>query len=504
VKTREFCFCTGLTVLLGLTVGLEDGHTADKPFWKSTSIRIGKPAPPARRSPTPETAPKRAAERLEASPSESSPSTDEAEPTGVQLTSQSQVEAALPPPKLPPPAADGFPHDEVLDSLPGNSVTLDVLTAFAVAHHPRLTTAFQQVQAARGRAHQAGLYPNPIVSGSSPQMAGSDSQYNGFVTQDFITAGKLKLDVAAICREVQQAEHAWQQSRFAILTDLRMQFFSTLAAQNRVAVLESLVKIASRSRDVSQKLLDAGEGTRGDTLLFDIEVDRAEVALANADTVLTIGKRQLAMLIAVPDMEITQLDGDFHAPLPEYDVDQLRFQVASVNAQANIARIEIDRQATLLRRAEVQPIPNVNVMGGYQRQIDNPAQDQGLFQVSVAVPLWNKNQGAIFAAQSQLAGARADVQRVELELGNQAADALASYRAAGQLVDRYEQQMLPKARETLKISQQLYAQGQIDFLRLLAAQKTLLESELARISALEQRWLAAAAIAGLLQQDTFP
>ena len=269
-------------------------------------------------------------------------------------------------------------------------------------------------------------------------------------------------------------------------------------------MLESLVKIARHSRDVSQKLLAAGEGTRGDTLLFDIEVERAEVALQNASTNFEVGRRQLAILAAVPDMQIDALMGDLEAQLPEYDLQELRFSIAAANPQANIARLEIDRNAYRLQRATVQPVPNIDVMGGYQRQVGIPSENQGLFQVSMSVPLWNKNQGNIFAAQSELAGSRADLQRVELDLGNQAASSLATYRTANQLTLRYEEQILPRARQTLSITQQLYEQGQIDFLRLLQTQKTLLEAELARLDSQEQRWVAAAAIARLLMQESFP
>lgn len=398
-----------------------------------------------------------------------------------------------------PPTPEG---DPVLMAAEG--MTLDGLIALADAHHPRLTVAFQQVQSLRGRAVQAGLYPNPVLATSSPQMAGKESQYNGFVSQDLVTAGKLKLDVSATMREVQQAEFEWQVARFAVITDIRTQFYSTLAAQNRITTWEALVKLATRSRDVAQKLLDAGEGTRGDTLLFGIEVDRSEVGLANAQTVFTIGRRQLAILTGLADLDFDSLNGDLEESLPEYDERTLRYEVAQANPAANIARVEIDRQSVKLQRALVEPIPNVNVMGGYQRQVRGPYQDMGLFQVSVVVPLWNRNQGNIFAAQSQVAGARADVQRIELELANQTAQALTSYRTAMQLVAKYEEQILPKARDTFRISEQLYAQGQIDFLRLLQAQKTLLEAELARIDAQEQRWRAAATIAGLRQDQQFP
>jgi cobalt-zinc-cadmium efflux system outer membrane protein len=438
------------------------------------------------------------------------------EPRVIQTVAAEVPEPIVPPTPVPDPTPEPTtnPIAPAPETLPTAEearaaaelagLTLEMLTSLADTHHPRLTTAYQGVQAARGRAWQAGLYPNPVVSAASPQIDGNESQYNGFVEQEIVTAKKLKLDVAAIEREVSQANCAWQQVRLELLTQLRIQFYETLAAQTRAQVLESLVKTLRRSKEVAERLLMAGEGTKGDVLLFEIEVERAEVALANTRTVFELGLRQLAILAAVPDLEIEQLAGDLNLALRDYDPTELRFTVASVHPQANIARLEIDRRAYRLQRARVEPIPNIGMMAGAQRQVGIPAENQGLFQVSVAVPLWNKNQGHIFAAEADLAGSRADLQRVELDLSEQATEALTNYQTAARLVARYDEQILPKARETLQISQNLYAQGQIDFLRLLQSQKTLLEAELARIDAQEQRWVAAALIAGLLQQDVFP
>jgi cobalt-zinc-cadmium efflux system outer membrane protein len=405
---------------------------------------------------------------------------------------------AVKPTQLPPAP------DETAAMVGSGGITLDALIAMAETHHPRLTAAFQRVRAAHGRAIQAGLYPNPKAAVSSPQIDGADSQYNGFISQEFVTAGKLSLSAAAAQQEVTQARYAWQQERFFLITDLRQKFYATLAIQRRVEILQQLVRLAERSRTTANQLFQAGEGSRGDILLLDIELQRAEVALKNAETILEVGKRQLAILVSLPDLMIGSLQADLEAPTREYDLEEIRFAVAAVNPQAQIARLEINRTAFLLQRACVEPIPNVEIMGGYQRQVGNPAADQGLFQVTLAIPLWNGNQGNISAAQAELVGARAELHQVELELANQAAAALANYETASQVVERYEAEILPKARETLELTQNLYARGQIDFLRLLQAQKTLLEAELARIDAQEQRWVAAAGLAGLLQEEMFP
>jgi cobalt-zinc-cadmium efflux system outer membrane protein len=157
----------------------------------------------------------------------------------------------------------------------------------------------------------------------------------------------------------------------------------------------------------------------------------------------------------------------------------------------------------LLQRAQVEPFPNVNFLGGVQYQASEPRQ-QGLYQVTMTMPLWNRNQGNIRAAQQSVGTAMAALGRVRNDLSNQTAAALGRYLSAQQSVDRFEQQILPKAQETQRLTQQLYGEGQLDFLRLLQAQRTLIEANLGYINAQEARWTAAAEVAGLLQSERFP
>ncbi|MBL9122476.1 MAG: TolC family protein [Planctomycetaceae bacterium] len=383
--------------------------------------------------------------------------------------------------------------------------TLDELSELAMNQNPAIREAWAQIRSARGAAIQAGLYPNPTVNASSPQLAGSDSQYNAFLTQEFVTKGKLRLSRSAAMRAAQQAELQYVRRRFDILTTVRAQFYSALIAQQRVEVLKNLVVIANASRESADKLERVGEGTRTDSLLLKIEQDRAEIALENGNTLLAAAYQQLATAVGEPNLSITAVRGDVTLVLPDYEYQALQAGVVTQNALAQVAQLEISRSRILLQRAIVEPFPNVIAMGGYQRQVnDAPVLNQGLFQVTMPFPLWNRNQGNIASAQANVTAAAGQLGRVQNELSQRAAQALAEYRTAGQLVDRYEKEILPRANELLKIAQQGYAAGQFDFLRLLQAQRVLLETNLTYVNAQESRWQAAAQIAGLLQIEQFP
>lgn len=397
----------------------------------------------------------------------------------------------------PPPA----PTAAAVEAAPGT--TLEELVALAEASSPALRQAAAEVESMRGKAYQAGLYPNPVASGGATQLAGDESQYFAALSQEIVTKRKLQLDQAAVCREVVQAEFRYVRTRFELLTAVRQGYFVTLAAQRRMEVLTRLVDIAGKSQQATSRLQEAGEGTRSDTLLFEIELEKAEVGLENAETKWRATERQLVAILGLRDLQLSRIRGDLTESLEGVATQVLLDGFVPYNADVQFAEQEVERNRFLLQRAIVQPFPNVTIYGGYQYQVQ-PLHNMGMLQASVPLPFWNKNEGNIASANAQIFKAQATVEQVQNLIAKQMADAAGRYRIADQQARRYEQKIIPKAREGVKIMQEGFAQGQFDFLRLLQTQRALVDANLGYIDALEARWAAAAELAGLAQIEAFP
>jgi cobalt-zinc-cadmium efflux system outer membrane protein len=399
----------------------------------------------------------------------------------------------------------------VPEVLPDTTATVDEeepwylreLEAYAENTSPILQEAAAEVAVQRGRAYQAGLYPNLVLEGGSQQWGGSQSQYQMTIQQEFVTKGKLKLDRAAIMREVRQAELRFNRTRYDLLTDVRQGFYSTLTAQRRLQTIEELMQIVRRSAEAARSLEKGGEGSRGDTLLLELEFERTDVALQNAAVNLLANQRQLAATLGDPDLKIGRLEGDLLQLLPDYPFELTEQGILTRNALVQAAQVEIDRNRVLLQRAVVEPFPNITAGGGYLTEVQRP-HDQAYLSLSMPLPIWNKNQGGIQAAQASIGRATQSLRRTQVELIRELAGATGRFDVARQQVAKYEKSILPKARETVKISQQGFKEGQFDLLRVLQSQRALIESQLNYLNAQESRWSAAAEIAGLLQEDEFP
>ena len=224
-------------------------------------------------------------------------------------------------------------------------------------------------EGARGEAVQARLYPKPPLAGSRPQLAGADSQCNGFVSQEFVTAGKLKLSQQAALRGVQRTEYELVRARYEVLTGVRRAFYKLLVAQRKLIIFKQLYDISNRSYRLGQDLAAAGEGTKADTLCWSIERDRAEVRLLNATVDIETGRRELVTAIGLPMADVGSIEGDLFQVLPNFDLKHLQRIVIVRNADPQAAETDIARAQWELERSVVEPIPNVTVRGGYQRQV---------------------------------------------------------------------------------------------------------------------------------------
>jgi cobalt-zinc-cadmium efflux system outer membrane protein len=159
------------------------------------------------------------------------------------------------------------------------------------------------------------------------------------------------------------------------------------------------------------------------------------------------------------------------------------------------AAAEIERARAELRRAGVEWIPNVDVMVSARH--DNVSGDDVTdVAVEFPLPLFNRNQGAVQAAQSDLVRAEAELSRLELGLQDRLATAFRRYSAARRTVERYDAQILPRAKRSLDFVTNGYDRGQVDYLSLLTSQKSYYQLQIQYLDALQELRATSALIEG--------
>lgn len=417
-------------------------------------------------------------------------------------------------PSLPAPTSEiqqtGFtqPKDAPLEPpLIAGPLALSDLTELTFARHPRLAQVTWAVESARGKALQAGLYPNPTVNLTADEL--NDKQGRGgilgvpYVTQEFVTAGKLQLGRAAANKDVDAATLTVISERYRVLTEMRQAYFDALAVERRAEVLAALVKLSDKAVETAMKLEVAKVVAHIDVVQLEVDRERYRADLEAAERTVPAARRKLAAAVGVADLPARPLVGDMDRSPPGYDLAKLNDYMLEVNPQVRSASVGVEHAGLLLRRAEADAIPNVTGGIGYTYQGQNKSHDWAI-GLTVPAPLWNRNQGNIRAAKAQFGEAVAEVDRVRVELSGKLATAYTTYAGALARVERYRATLIPKTRESYLLAEQAYKAGQFDYLKLVVTQRAVAEANLELIRSEADTWRAAAEIAGLILEDEWP
>lgn len=388
---------------------------------------------------------------------------------------------------------------------PAPAYTLADLVRLGLESNPRLAQAALSIDAARGRALQAGLYPNPVLSGTFDEL--TDRQGRGgvntfpFVTQDIVTGGKLTLSRAAVEREVDQATLTLAARRAELLAAVRTAYFDILTLQRRLAMLRQLRDLTRETVAQMERLAQAKQATRLDIVQLEVEGERVQAEFEATERELPGAFRRLAAAVGARDLPPAEIAGTLETPLPDYDLDRVRQYVLGVHPEVRSAQAGIARARLLWERAQAEVIPNVNVGAGYVRQNQNASNDFVL-AFSLPVPVWNRNQGAIQAALAEIGTATREVERVQNDLTDRVAAAYRDYAAARQRAIRLGT-VRAKAEEAFRL---IVEAKNFNFttVQRLVAQQAVIQATLDQIRAQGDAWRAASALSGLTLEEQWP
>ena len=382
-------------------------------------------------------------------------------------------------------------------------VSLVEWEAMAEQRNPTLAQAAARIEAARADCVQVGLYPNPRVGYQAAEIGddGQAGQQGGFIGQEFVTNGKLQRSRELAQQAIEQAQWAWAVQHQRVINDVRHAFYDVLVAQRTVELTDQLLRVGQEGVRAADGLLKAKEASRFDGLQARIEADSAQITNEKARNRHAAAWRNLAVVVGAPDMPPAPLLGELQDGLLQLTWDGELGRVLCESPAIAEARSGVARAEAALNRQIAERVPNIDVQASVQ--YDNSTRDSiAGVQAGVPLPLFNRNQGNIRRAQAELAAARAEVHRTELELRQRLAAAFEQYQNARCQVEKYADRILPNAQTSLDLVTAGYRQGHFDYVTLLTAQRTFFQVNLAYIEAVRDLRAATVGIQGNLLGDS--
>ena len=263
---------------------------------------------------------------------------------------------------------------------------------------------------------------------------------------------------------LQIAQTAWQ-----LRHQVRETLLDLYAASQAEVLLRDRLKLRENNVKLLEQLLDLGEITANEMGQARILRDETHLAWLDAGKQQAQARMRLAAATGVPASALVSIHFSFGIfdVLPEevppaetrrralWNREDLLAALAEYQASQSSLQLEIARQ-----------YPDVQLGPGYEF---DQSEDKWMLGLSVTLPVFNQNQGAIATAEAHREEAAAKFRAVQAEIIGAIEQAVASYRASLTKVKTADA-LAAELRATVDRTRKMYEVGEVVALNVTAAE----------------------------------
>ncbi len=360
-------------------------------------------------------------------------------------------------------------------------------TSLKVAERQRCVRAAALISARR--------FPNPEIHVDVEDWLGSgdvrgvrEMQLTIQVSQD-IPLGRRRSARLAVARLGRRAaDWAYQEKRLEVLAATTRAFVAVLHAQMKVRQVQELVVLARQVVADVKKRVDAGRVQPEHMDQARVQESLASLELTKAQRRLTTVSRLLALQWGSERPDFARVTGRL-VLLPK--VPALSLLRARLNRHPSLARgqVAIAEKRARMTLESASAYPDLSLRAGYRYMNGGPA-SAVVVGLSIPLPFFSRNRGAVAVVRQQLARARLARRADRMRLVTELTGAHARLRTARTEAETLRTKIQPLAQRTFGRVQQGYQLGRRTYLEVLTAQRTVFDVRQQYLEALSRYHLA--------------
>lgn len=386
-------------------------------------------------------------------------------------------------------------------------ISLGDAIALAMEHNPELQANAWARRAQDGRLRQAGAWPNPTIGLEVEDVGATgalDRDDLGIVQpQRTVQLSQLielggeraaRRGIARMDRDVA----AWDEelARIDVLVGTTRAFVELLAAQEEARLAAEIAAMAATLAEKVDDRITAGD-------VSPIERTRATLARTSAENAHRIALQNVAArrdrlsgFWGSGEATFERAEGDLLSVSPPPPLDSLTARLAASPALARWTTIAAQRwQAVRLEQA--RRIPDVTLMGGIRRFSDLDG-NTFIFGASLALPLFDRNGGAIEEAEARVAESLERQRAAATAVTRGLREGHRTLDNAYRVILMSRDTLVPGAEEALEAVGEGYRLGKFSYLDVLDVQRTLNEARAGYLRALADYHISVAELERLL------
>jgi cobalt-zinc-cadmium efflux system outer membrane protein len=351
----------------------------------------------------------------------------------------------------------------------------DALT-FRAAMDLAISTNLELAAVRRARAirqaevRAAGQWANPEFSAEITR----DSPHGDLVIGFPVDIGGVRSRRVAVAKEgLAMADVDEAAALKDLRRKVRLAFYGLLAADERLVLADSMLKVAGRIKEVAQARFEEGAAPRLDVMEADLIVVRVRTEMDLARSERRAAQADLNALLNRPPGMTVALTGEASdiPALPTMDRATAEALASNLELRALDREAAIENRQLSLLKAERIPTPTFSVGAA----LNAPGEfDVGAHAgVSLAIPLFSRNQGEIAGSLARTDTIKARREAIRRQVEAAVFAALERVTAQRARVEAYRATLVPTATTIQGLVEESYRLGRDSILTTLVAQRAL-------------------------------
>lgn len=372
---------------------------------------------------------------------------------------------------------------------PSGSLTLEQALSFALKSSPEVAASVTEVLAREAKIIQAHVFQNPEIELEIENIFGNKDLKNFSSAESTLSIGQpvelggkrsKRTNLASLDRDLAQWD--LEGKKLDVLLEVTKSFIDVLSEQERVRLHEELVKLAEQSFSTASARVQAGKVSPIDETKAAAALSVVKIDLERARRSLNASSKKLSALLGGTYPAFSKAEGAFETGpvIPTYQE-----LLERLHGNPDIARWqkETEQRSVALNLEKANRIPDPVLKGGIKR-FSETGETAFVVGVSLPLPIFNTNKGAILEAERRLLKAEDEKKAAILRIQTALSDAYLIFSSSFTEATAFKGNVIPALQNTYDSVHEGYRYGKFGYLDVLDAQRELFESKVKYIEAL--------------------
>jgi outer membrane protein TolC len=373
----------------------------------------------------------------------------------------------------------------------GLNPTLTEYLKYAALYNPELEAAFYRWKASLEKIPQVNSLPDPLFSYSyyieNVETRVGPQRHKIDISQTFPWFGKLDLLGDVALEEANIQKQNYEKLKLNLFYRVKDIYYEYYYLARAISITEENLRLLSYFENVARTKYESGNTSYADVIKAQVELGKLEERILSLKDMVEPVTAKMNAVLNRPENEPIPFPSKIEDENIELEDNEIIDRIVVNNPDLKALKYKIEKEIKAKELAEKQFYPNFMVGLSYIETgpssmpgVSDSGKDPVMAMFSINLPLWReKIHASVRESEINRKSAEKELENREKTIISDLKTALYNYRDAERKKELYRDTLIPKAKQSLNITQTAFESGEKDFLSLIDSQRILLEFEIA-------------------------